>query len=83
VIYQLSWKTLPGLQGLSCSEFRAVPTNAPEYERGVAVNLASDSEYIAFLRQLEEHFSTRRFTSTADAFDMVKAYAQAWRAKRA
>ena len=28
----------------------------------------------AFLRQLEEHFATRRFTNTADAFDTVKAY---------
>jgi len=74
MIYQLGWATLPGLRGLSVSEFRATPTDAPDNERGVAVEFASDDERDAFLRQLEEHFAARRFTNTADAFDAVKAY---------
>ncbi len=74
MIYQLGWATLPGLRGLSVSEFRATPTDAPDNERGVAVEFASDDERDAFLRQLEEHFAARRFTNTADAFDSVKAY---------
>ena len=75
MIYQLGWATLPGLRGLSCTEFRATPTTSPDNERGVAVELASDDERDAFLRQLEEHFAAQRFTNTADAFDTVKAYA--------
>jgi hypothetical protein len=72
--YQLAWTTLPGLKGLSCSDFRATPTATPDTERGVAVEFASDAERAAFVKQLEEHFSARRFTNAADAFDTVKAY---------
>jgi hypothetical protein len=74
MIYQLGWTTLPGLRGLSCSEFLATPTTSPDNERGVAVELAGDEERDVFLRQLEEHFAARRFTNSADAFDTVKAY---------
>jgi len=74
VIYQLGWSTLPGLRGLSCSDFRAVPTTAPDNERGVAVEFASEAECDDFVRQLEEHFGGKRFTNAADAFDTVKAY---------
>jgi hypothetical protein len=74
MIYQLGWATLPGLRGLSCSEFRATPTAAPDNERGVAVEFATEAARDAFLRQLEEHFATRRFTNGADAFDTVKVY---------
>jgi hypothetical protein len=74
MIYQLGWATLPGLRGLSCSEFRATPTTTPDSEGGVAVELAGDGERDAFLRQLEEYFAARRFTNSADAFDTVKAY---------
>ncbi len=74
MIYQLGWTTLPGLRGLSCSGFRATPTAAPDNERGVAVEFASEAERDAFLRGLEEHFAARRFTNAADAFDTVKAY---------
>ena len=74
MIYQLGWTTLPGLRGLSCNEFRAAPTNAPDNERGVAVEFASDGERETFVKQLEEHFASRRFTNSADAFDTVKAY---------
>src|SRR5579862_2091612 len=74
MFYQLSWTTLPGLRGLSCSEFRATPTATPDNERGVAVEFASDPERDAFVQKLEAQFATRRFTNTADAFDTVKAY---------
>jgi len=75
MIYQLGWATLPGLRGLSVSEFRATPTAAPDNERGVAIEFSCDDERDAFLRQLKEHFAARRFTNSADAFDTVKAYA--------
>ena len=65
---------MPGLRGLSVSEFRATPTSNPNIERGVAVEFASEAEREEFLRQLEQHFSPRRFTNAADAFDTVKAY---------
>jgi hypothetical protein len=74
MIYQVGWTTLPGLKGLSCSDFRAIATTSPDYERGVAAEFASEGERDAFLRQVEEHFSARRFTNAADAFDSVKAY---------
>jgi hypothetical protein len=79
---QLGWTTLPGLRGLSCSEFRATPTNAPDNEGGVAIEFASDTERDGFLKQLEEHFGPRRFSNSADAFDMVKAYVLEYAAKR-
>jgi hypothetical protein len=74
VIYQLGWSTLPGLRGLSCSDFRAIPTKAPDNERGVAVEFANEADRDRLLRKLEEHFAARRFTNAADAFDSVKAY---------
>ena len=82
MIYQLGWTTLPGLRGLSCSGFRATPTAAPDNERGVAIELASDDARDTFLRQLEEYFAARRFTNSADAFDTVKAYVMEHAAKR-
>jgi hypothetical protein len=72
--YQLGWATLPGLRGLSCTEFRATPTETPDNETGVTVEFESESERDAFLHQLEESFASRRFTNAADAFDTVKAY---------
>jgi len=82
MLYQVSWTTLPGLRGLSCSEFRATPTSAPDNERGVAVEFASEAEREAFVQQLEAQFAARRFTNAADAFDTVKAYVQEQIAKR-
>jgi hypothetical protein len=79
---QLGWATLPGLRGLSCSEFRAAQTSAPDNDRGVAIDFASDDEREDFLKQLEEHFGPRRFTNAADAFDSVKAYVLEYAAKR-
>lgn len=74
MLYQLGWTTLPGLRGLSVSEFRATPTDAPDNEHGVAIEFKSDAERDTFLRQIEAAFATRRFTNAADAFDTVKAY---------
>lgn len=65
---------MPGLRGLSVSEFRATPTDAPDDERGVAMEFANDAERNAFLGEIEAAFSARRFTNSADAFDTVKAY---------
>jgi hypothetical protein len=67
---------------LSCSEFRATPTTTPDYERGAAIEFASEAERDAFLRQLEAHFAAQRFTNAADAFDSVKAYVLEYAAKR-
>jgi hypothetical protein len=74
VDYQVSWTTLPGLRGLSCSEFRATPTATPDSERGVAVSFANDAMREALLAEVEQNFAARRFTSASDAFDTVKAY---------
>jgi len=80
--YQLGWTTLPGLRGLSVGEFRATPTDAPDNDRGVAIEFANEAERDEFLRQIEEYFASRRFTNAADAFDSVKAYAVDHAAKR-
>ncbi len=66
---------MPGLRGLSVSEFRAVPTSSPDNEKGVAVSFSDQPECDSFLRNLEAEFATRRFTNAADAFDTVKAFA--------
>jgi hypothetical protein len=74
MIYQLGWTTLPGLRGLSVSEFCAVPTDVPDNEHGVAIELATDAAREEFLQATEAEFATRRFTNAADAFDTVKAW---------
>jgi len=75
MMYQLGWTTLPGLRGLSVSEFRAVPTLAPDNEKGVAINFHGQTECDSFLRLIEAEFAAKRFTNAADAFDTVKAFA--------
>jgi hypothetical protein len=82
MLYQLGWATLPGLRGLSVSEFRAAPTANPDNEHGVVVEFASEQERDEFLRKIEAEFATRRFTNAAEAFDTVKAYALERAAKR-
>ncbi|HTC40836.1 MAG TPA: hypothetical protein VK703_04665 [Candidatus Acidoferrales bacterium] len=74
MVYQLGWTTLPGLRGLSVSEFRAVPTTTPDNEMGVAIAFENEAGRDAFLQQLEAEFAPRRFTNVADAYDTVKAY---------
>jgi hypothetical protein len=74
MLYQLGWKTLPGLRGLACSEFRAMETAAPDNERGVAVELGSAAERDAFLAELETQFAAQRFSNSATAFEAVKTH---------
>jgi len=81
-MYQLGWATLPGLRGLSCTDFRATPTDTPDNDGGVAVDFANEAARENLLRQLEAHFAALRFTNAADAFDTVKAYVLAETANR-
>ena len=74
MVYQLGWTTLPGLRGLSVSEFRAELTEHPDTQSGVAVEFASAAACDEFLKLAEAEFAVRRFTNAADAFDTVKAY---------
>jgi hypothetical protein len=74
MMYQLGWTTLPGLRGLSVSDFRATPTVHPDNEGGVAVAFETEALLEHFLKQMEGDFEPRRFTNAADAFDTVKAY---------
>jgi hypothetical protein len=82
MFYQLNWKTLPGLRGLSCSEFSASPTSAPDSERGVAIACASEAERDALVKHLEEYFAPQRFSNAAAAFEAVKACALEWAGKK-
>jgi hypothetical protein len=82
MLHQLGWTTLPGLRGLSCSEFRAMPTRTPDKERGVTIEFEGDAERDAFVRQAEDFFAARRFSNAADAFDTVKTYVLEHAAKR-
>ena len=82
MFYQISWTTLPGLRGLSCSEFRAALTPAPDAVRGVVVECASETERDALLAELEAYFGQKRFLNTAAAFDAVKDYVALRAAKR-
>ena len=74
MVYQLVWKILPGLRGMSCSDFRATPTDAPDNEHGVAFECATIAQRDALLRELETHFGPQRFSNNATAFETVKAY---------
>jgi hypothetical protein len=74
MVYQLGWTTLPGLRGLSVSEFRATPTESPDNESGVAIAFENEAGRQDFLREIEAAFAARRFNNAADAFDTVKAY---------
>ena len=74
--YQLTFKILPGLRGLSCSDFRATATTAPNTEQGVAFDCSTDADRDALLHELEEHFGAQRFTNSASAFETVKTYVQ-------
>jgi hypothetical protein len=82
MIFQISWTTLPGLRGLSCSEFRAMPTAAPDNERGVAVECATEAERDVLLAELEAHFGPQRFLNTAAAFDAVKDFVVSLQARK-
>jgi hypothetical protein len=74
MIYQLTWKILPGLKGLSCEGFRATTTSAPNNEQGVAFECTSEAECADLLLKLEAHFGAQRFSNNAAAFEAVKTY---------
>ena len=67
---------------MSCSEFRATPTETPDNHGGVAIDFASQTERDDFLLRMEEYFVVKRFMNAADAFDTVKAYALEQTSKR-
>ena len=83
MIYQLTWKILPGLKGMSCSEFRATPTSAPNNDQGVAFECATEAECAELLLKLEAHFGAQRFSNNASAFETVKTYVVERTAKKA
>jgi hypothetical protein len=74
MMYQLTWKILPGLRGISCSEFSATPTPRPNNEQGVAFECSTEAERDSLLRELEIHFAPQRFSNNASAFETVKTY---------
>ena len=76
--YQLVWKILPGLRGLSCSEFRATPTDAPDNEKGVAFTCRTEADRDELLKLLESTFESQRFSNNATAFETVKVFVVAW-----
>jgi hypothetical protein len=78
LLYQLNWQTLPGMKGLSCSNFRAVATHSPDRERGVAFECTSEAECADLMLKLEAHFGAQRFSNNAAAFEAVKAYVLEW-----
>jgi len=82
MIFQISWTTLPGLRGLSCSEFRAAATAAPDNARGVVFDCANEADRDSLLAELEAHFGPQRFLNTAAAFDGVKDYVALRAARR-
>ena len=65
---------MPGLRGLSVSDFRAEPTQNPDVDRGVAAEFADEAACEAFLKAAAAEFAARRFSNAAEAFDTVKAY---------
>jgi hypothetical protein len=74
LFFQLTWKILPGLKGLSCSDFAASPTESPNNEQGVAFECKDEAECAALLQQWEARFAPERFTNSASAFETVKSY---------
>jgi hypothetical protein len=74
MLYQLSWKILPGLRGLSCSDFSTTPTFAPNNDQGVSFECATEPERDALLGELESHFAPQRFSNGASAFESVKTF---------
>ena len=82
MFYQVVWKTEPGLRGLSCAGFRAVETQAPDNERGVAIEFASQAHADALMAELEKVFAPQRFSNNATAFETVKTYVLECAAKK-
>jgi hypothetical protein len=72
--YQLTWKILPGLRGISCSDFGARPTAAPDNQQGVSFESATEIDRDTLLDELETYFGPLRFSNNASAFETVKTY---------
>jgi hypothetical protein len=72
--YQLTFKILPGLRGIGCSDFQATRTEAPNNEQGVAFECEGEAECTALLEELEAHFAAQHFSNNASAFETVKTY---------
>ena len=70
MFYQLVWKTEPGLRGLACREFKAVPTAQPDHERGVAAELATEAERDTLLGELERQFAAQQRERLRDGEDV-------------
>ena len=83
MIYQLTWKILPGLKGMSCSEFHATPTSSPNNDQGVAFECSSEAECAELLLKLDAHFGAQRFSNNASAFETVKTYVLEHMARKA
>jgi hypothetical protein len=79
--FQLSWETAPGLSGLRCGDFRAIPTETPDATAGVAIACRDAGAAERLVRALEEHFGAKRFSNDATAFESVKAFALEWEAR--
>lgn len=78
--YQLSWETAPGLRGLRCEGFRALPADQPDTVRGVAAACADRAEAERLVVALEAYFAPKRFSNNAASFEAVKAFVGEWRA---
>ena len=59
---------------MSCSDFSATPTSAPNNEQGVAFECSTEAECAELLLKLEAHFAAQRFSNNASAFETVKTY---------
>jgi len=59
---------------MSCSEFHATPTSAPNNDEGVAFECSTEAECAELLLRLEAHFGAQRFSNNASAFETVKTY---------
>ena len=68
---------------MSCSEFRATPTSAPNNDQGVAFECSTEAECAELLLKLEAHFGAQRFSNNASAFETVKTYVVERTAKKA
>jgi hypothetical protein len=78
VYFQLSWETAPGLHGLRCKAFRALPADQPDTLRGVAADCADRAEAERLVAALEAHFTLKRFSNNAAAFEAVKTFVLEW-----
>ncbi|HEV2386948.1 MAG TPA: hypothetical protein VGS20_06790 [Candidatus Acidoferrales bacterium] len=80
--FQLSWETAPGLAGLRCEGFRALPAEQPDAVAGVTMDCAGRAEAERLATALETYFAPKRFSNAAAAFEAVKAFVVEWEGDR-